>query len=334
MKRIVVTGGAGYLGSVLVAELLARGHCLNVLDLCWFGDHLSERFAENRRFKMFKGDIRDIELVKKAIKGCETVIHLACISNDPCSELDEKLTISINLEACEPLLCAAKKAGVTRFINASSSSVYGIKQEQGVTEDLPLEPLTLYARCKAESEKVVRSFESQDFKTLSIRSATLCGYSPRQRLDLTVNILTNFAVNKGKIVVYGGSQQRPNIHIKDMSDFYVMLVEMDTSDWGGLAYNVGYQNHSIMEIAEIVGSVVGKENVDIDVTDAYDLRSYRIDSSLVKERLGFEPKHTLEEAVADLKRAFDNGLLPNSFDEPKYFNIKAMREMGIGSKKS
>ena len=334
MKKILVTGGAGYLGHILVPALIERGHSVTVIDLCWFGDHLSERFADNPRFKMFKADIRDIDVVKKALRGCDTVIHLACISNDPCSELDEGLTSSINYDAYEPLLKAAKKAGVRRFINASSSSVYGVKQEQRITEDLSLEPLTLYARCKAESERVVQSFESPDFKTISVRSATLCGYSPRQRLDLTVNILTNFALNKGKIIVHGGSQQRPNIHIQDIADFYTMLVEMDTSNWEGLAYNVGYQNHSVMEIAKIVRKVVGRENVDIEVADTQDLRSYRIDSSLVKERLGFEPRYTLEDAVGGLKKAFDSGLLPNSFEDPRYFNIKAMQEMGIGSKKS
>jgi len=330
MKKILVTGGAGYLGHVLVPKLIERGYKVNVLDLCWFGDYLSERFRSEPRFKMFKGDIRDPGIVNEALRGCDTVVHLACISNDPCSELDEKLTISINLEAYKPLLVAAKKEGVTRFINASSSSVYGVKDDEHVTEDLPLEPLTIYSKCKMESEKVVRSCESPNFRTISVRSATLCGYSPRQRLDLTVNILTNFAVNRGKIVVHGGYQQRPNIHIEDISDLYIELVEMDTDLWNGMAYNVGYQNHSVLEIANIVRNVVGKENVDIEITDTKDLRSYRIDSTLVGERLGFYPRHTLEEAVKDLKKAFDAGILPNSFNDPRYFNIKTMKNNGIG----
>jgi nucleoside-diphosphate-sugar epimerase len=238
--------------------------------------------------------------------------------------------MSINLKAYEPLLRAAKEAGVRRFINASSSSVYGVKEEQRVTEDLPTEPITLYAQCKAEGEKIVRSFESADFRTISVRSATLCGYSPRQRLDLTVNILTNYAVNKGRIVVHGGSQQRPNIHVEDIADFYVSLVEMETEAWDGRAYNVGYQNHSVSQIAHIVRETIGANEVEIEVTDTQDLRSYRIDSTLVAERLGFYPKRRVEDAVLDLKKAFDKGLLPDSLNDSRYFNVKAMKAMGIG----
>jgi len=327
MSRVLITGGAGYLGSVLTPKLIERGHQVRVLDTCWFGDHLSDRIRNKKRLELIKGDIRDTILLKQIVPGCDTVIHLACISNDPCSDLDEKLTLSINLQAYEPLLCIARSAGVSKFINASSSSVYGVKDQPRVTEDLPLEPITLYARCKAESERIVRSFESDDFKTISVRSATLCGYSPRQRLDLTVNILTNFAVNKGKILVHGGSQQRPNIHIEDIADFYVTLAESDPAGWGGLAYNVGYQNHTVMEIARMVRRVVGRQNVEIEVADAHDLRSYRIDSTLVRDRLGFEPRRTLQDAVGDLKKAFQAQLLPDPLEDPRYFNIKTMQTM-------
>ncbi|MCP4712218.1 MAG: NAD-dependent epimerase/dehydratase family protein, partial [Planctomycetes bacterium] len=199
MSQVLVTGGLGYLGSVLVPRLVEQGHRVKVLDLGWFGDHLSRRIGDDKNYELIKGDIRDIDQVAHAVTGCDTVIHLACISNDPCSDLDIDLTYSINLSAYKGLLEAACRGGVKKFINASSSSVYGIKEELHVTEDLPLEPITVYATCKAESEEMVRSFESKRFKTVSVRSATLCGYSPRQRLDLTVNILTNFAVKKRKI---------------------------------------------------------------------------------------------------------------------------------------
>jgi len=334
MSELLVTGGLGYLGSVLVPRLIERGHRVKVLDIGWFGDHLSGRLSGDKNYELIKGDIRDVDLVGHAVSECDTVIHLACISNDPCSDLDVELTFSINLHAYKGLLEAASRGGVKKFINASSSSVYGVKEDRHVTEDLPLEPITVYATCKAESEELVRSFESKHFKTISVRSATLCGYSPRQRLDLTVNILTNYAINKGQIVVHGGRQQRPNIHVNDIADFYLGLVEMNPEAWGGLSYNVGYQNHSILEIARIVRQVVGKESVKIEITDTDDLRSYRIDSSLVFERLGFKPKHTLEEAVEDLKKAFASQLLCDSFENPQYYNIKTMKSLGTGCPES
>ena len=330
MSKVLVTGGAGYLGSVLVPELVKRGHVVRVLDVCWFGDNLSDRLGGNGSFELVKGDIRNKRLVEKSLVECDAVIHLACISNDPCSDLDERLTVSINLESYEPLLEMARRSGVVKFINASSSSVYGVKDELRVTEELPLEPITLYARCKSQAEQIVRSFESAEFRTISVRSATLCGYSPRQRLDLTVNILTNFAVNRGRILVHGGSQQRPNIHIGDIVDFYVSLVEMDPQNWDGRAYNVGYENHSVSKIAEIVRQMVGRDDVEIEVTETNDLRSYRIDSTQVGERLGFFPRRSLQDAVRELKEAFDGGLLPGSFEQDRYFNIKAMQAMGIG----
>ena len=334
MSEVLVTGGLGYLGSVLVPRLIARGHRVKVLDLCWFGDHLSGRLGGDKRYELIKGDIRDVDLVRRVVNGCDTVIHLAGISNDPCSDLDVELTFSINLHAYQGLLESAGRGGVKKFINASSSSVYGIKEEPRVTEDLPLAPITVYAACKAAAEELVRSFESKHFKTVSVRSATLCGYSPRQRLDLTVNILTNYAVNKGRIVVHGGSQQRPNIHINDIADFYAGLVEMNPEAWGGRSYNVGYQNHSLLEIARMVRRVVGKESVAIEITDTNDPRSYRIDSSLVWERLGFAPKHTLEDAVEDLKRAFASQWLCDPFENPRYYNIRAMKSIGIGCPES
>lgn len=330
MAKILITGGAGYLGSVLVPRLIERGHRINVIDLCWFGDTLSPRLGLNRQFRLFPGDIRDTDLLRSAMAGCDTVIHLACIANTPGSDLDKDLTMSINLKAYTPLLEMASELGIHKFINASSAGVYGAKNGRRVTEDFQLEPMTLYARCKAGSEQLVRSFETDAFRTISVRSAMFCGYSPRQRLDLTANILTNFAVNKGKIVVQGGSGQCPHIHLQDMVAFYSHLVEMDPEPWGGLAYNVGSEHFSEIEIAEIVRKVVGKDHVEIEVTETNNCSSYEIDSSLAKERLGFRPGHSLEEAIMDMKMAFEDNLLPDSFANNNYFNVKAMKAIGIG----
>ena len=222
-KRIIlVTGGAGYVGSKLVPALISAGHRVHVLDLYIFGEDIFGDLAEDANLKQFKGDIRDKATVDKAVAGCDTVIHLACVSNDPSFELDPTLGKSINYDAFRPLIHAAKRAGVNRFIYASSSSVYGIKEDRNVTEDLPLEPITDYSKFKALCEKILEEEREPGFTTLTIRPATVCGFAPRQRLDLTVNILTNHAVNNGKILVFGGSQRRPNIHIGDIVDLYVI----------------------------------------------------------------------------------------------------------------
>src|SRR5690554_3020089 len=204
MKKIFITGGAGYVGSVLVPKLLDKGYEVTVLDLMIYGEDV---LPKHENLSAVKGDIRDIELLKKLIPGHDAVIHLACISNDPSFELTPDLGKSINLDPFEPMVQISKEADVKRFIYALSSSVYGIKDETNNTEDMELEPLTDYSKFKAECEKILKKYESDDFTAMTIRPATVCGYSPRLRLDLTVNILTNFAVNKGFIKVFGGEQK-------------------------------------------------------------------------------------------------------------------------------
>jgi nucleoside-diphosphate-sugar epimerase len=321
MKNIFITGGNGYVGAVLIPKLLDKGYTVTVLDLMIYGDDV---LIEHPKLKKVKGDIRDQELLKRIIPGHDVVIHLACISNDPSFELNPELGKSINLDAFEPLVQISKNSNVKRFIYASSSSVYGIKEVENVTEDLELEPLTDYSKFKAACEEILQTYNDNDFTIVTIRPATVCGYSRRLRLDLTVNILTNFAVNKGFIKVFGGEQKRPNIHIEDMTDLYIKMLEYPKDKIANKIFNAGYENHKVIEIAEIIKDAVGK-NVNVEVTPSDDNRSYHISSEKIKNELGFVPKHTIKEAAIDIKNAFQQNLIPNSFEDPKYFNVKLMQ---------
>lgn len=322
-KQIMVTGGAGYVGSKLVPALLAAGYKVTVLDLYLYGDVFAP-LKNNPNLREVKGDIRDACAVKDALSGCDAVIHLACISNDPSFDLNPELGKSINYDCFRPMVKAAKGVGVKRFIYASSSSVYGVKSDPNVTEELALEPLTDYSKYKAMCEDVLREEQSPDMTTVTIRPATVCGYAPRLRLDLSVNILTNHAINKGLITVFGGNQLRPNIHVDDMVDAYLLLLSADDARINGRIFNAGYENHSIMDIAQMVKKVVGK-NVDIKVEPTNDNRSYHVSSEKIKRELGFVAKRTIEDAVVSLKEAFDAGKVPNPLEDERYFNIKLMK---------
>jgi nucleoside-diphosphate-sugar epimerase len=323
-RSILVTGGAGYVGSRAVPKLLEAGHSVTVLDLYLYGDVLED----HPRLTQVKGDLRDRATVDQAMEGCDTVIHLACISNDPSYELDPELGKSINYDAFFGLVDSALEHGVNRFVYASSSSVYGVKAEPNVTEDLELEPLTDYSKYKALCEDVLLEKRRPGFTAVIIRPATVCGYAKRLRLDVAVNILTNLAVHKRQISVFGGDQLRPNIHIEDMSDLYVQAMEWPDDKIDGQIFNAGYENHSVMEIAEMVKSVVG-DDVEIVRTPTDDNRSYHISSEKIERELGFKPAHTIEDAVRGLKEAFESGLVPNSLDDPRYFNIKLMQETDL-----
>lgn len=324
MKKIFITGGAGYVGAILVPKLLDKGYEVTVIDLMIYGEDV---LPSHDHLNAIKGDIRDTDLMRRIIPGHDAVIHLACISNDPSFELNPDLGKSINLDPFEPMVQIAKENGVKRFIYASSSSVYGIKEEPNVTEDMSLEPLTDYSKFKAECEKILKKYESDDFTAMTIRPATVCGYSPRLRLDLTVNILTNFAINKGFIKVFGGEQKRPNIHIQDMTDLYCLLLELPSEKIQGKIFNAGYENFKVKEIAQMVKNVVGEVDIRTETTD--DNRSYHISSDYIKEEIGFEPKHSIEDAVSDLKEAFEKGLINDSFDNEKYFNVKLMQNIEL-----
>jgi len=323
--QIFVTGGAGYVGAVLVPQLLDAGHLVTVLDLLIYGEDVLEAHPNLR---VLKGDIRDVDLLKRELNGHDTVIHLACISNDPSFEMNPLLGKSINLDAFRPLVEASKIGGVSRFIYASSSSVYGVKEEPNVHENMSLEPLTDYSKFKADCEKILSEYQDDDFTTVTIRPATVCGYSPRQRLDVVVNILTNLAFHNRKITVFGGSQLRPNIHIQDMVDVYLMLLDAPTEKIAGQIFNAGYENHSVLELAEMVQSVVG-DDVALVSTPTDDNRSYHVSSEKIRDILGFEAKHTIRDAAADLVAAFKAGKLPDSLTDERYFNIKRMQSIEL-----
>jgi nucleoside-diphosphate-sugar epimerase len=327
-ERVLITGGAGYVGSELVPLLLSHGYEVVVLDLFIYGKEPLDRVKNHPNLTLIEGDIRNVATVKQAVNGCDHLIHLACISNDPSFELDPDLGKSINFDAFEPLVDAAIDAGVGRFIYASSSSVYGIKDELNVTEDLSLEPLTGYSKYKAACEEILQRKKQEGFAVLTIRPATVCGYAPRLRLDLSVNILTNHAVNNGKIKVFGGSQLRPNVHIKDMVNLYLKTLQLPPEKINGKVYNFGYENHSILDIAQMVQDVIGQE-IPIEIVPTDDLRSYHISSEKIERELGIIPEHTLKEAIADLVEAFHGGLIPNPMGDPKYYNIKMMSLVGV-----
>jgi nucleoside-diphosphate-sugar epimerase len=330
-QRVYVTGGAGYVGSVLVPRLLEAGHQVTVLDLFLFGDHLPQ---ESERLRKIQGDIRDTELLRRTLPGHDAVIHLACISNDPSFELDPALSRSINYDCFEPLVVAAKESAVRRFIYASTSSVYGVSDAPEVTEEHPLVPLTDYNRYKGLCEPLLFKHQSAEFTAVTVRPATVCGYSPRLRLDLTVNILTMHAVVHGRITVFGGSQKRPNIHIDDVCDLYLLLLDQPAERIAGKTYNAGHQNHTVAEIARIVRSVVarevpGQEHIEIVTTPSNDLRSYHISSEKIRRELGFAPKRTIEDAVRDMCRAFLAGKVPDPVGGVHYYNVKAIQAAGL-----
>ena len=325
MNKIFITGGAGYVGAVLVPNLLDNGYVVTVLDLMIYGENV---LPSHPNLNAVKGDIRDQALLEKLLPGHDAVIHLACISNDPSFELNPDLGKSINLDAFQPLVEISKSCSVKRFIYASSSSVYGIKDEPNVHEEMVLEPLTDYSQFKADCEKILAEYQSDDFTTVTIRPATVCGYSPRQRLDVVVNILTNLAYHKREISVFGGDQLRPNIHIADMVEAYRVLLNADKEKIAGKIFNAGYENQPVSKIAETVKNVVG-EDVKLITTPSDDNRSYHISSQKIKDEIGFETTHTIQDAVEDLCAAFDKGLLPNSLEDEMYFNIKRMQNVEL-----
>jgi nucleoside-diphosphate-sugar epimerase len=283
---------------------------------------------KHEKLKIVKGDIRNQNLLKKIIPGHDCIIHLACISNDPSFELNPSLGKQINLDSFVPLVEISKSFGIERFIYASTSSVYGIKNEKKVNEEMSLEPLTDYSRFKAECEKILLRYQSENFTTTTLRPATVCGYSPRQRLDLVVNILTNLAFNKREIKVFGGDQLRPNIHINDMVNAYVCMIESPKNLVAGEIFNVGYDNQSVNSIALLVKEVIGYDVKVINVKSD-DNRSYHISSEKIEKILNFKSRFTVKESIYDLKKAFQNNLLPNSLYDEKYFNIKKMQSIKL-----
>ena len=323
--KIFLIGGGGYVGSALVPKLINLGYEVTVYDLFIYGKEVLEK---NSNLTLIEGDIRDINLLSKSLKNHDSIIHLACISNDPSFELNPKLGKSINLDCFRPLVEVAVKENIKRFIYASSSSVYGIKKEKNVTETLTLEPLTDYSKFKVECEKILSEFTSNEFETVIIRPATVCGYAKRQRLDVVVNILTNLAFNKRKIKVFGGDQLRPNIHIQDMVNIYIEVLKAEKKLVNGEIFNAGYDNFTVSDIALTVKEVIGSD-IEIETLPTDDNRSYHVSSEKIKKTLNFTPKHTIKDAIKDLKKAFEEKKLPDSLENSKYFNIKKMQEIKL-----
>ena len=321
MKKIFITGGGGYVGSALTDYLIEKGYYVTAFDLFIYGKDV---FNSTKNLNIIKGDIRNIDLVKKYLKDHDIVIHLACISNDPSFELNPKLGRSINLDAFEPLVKASKDAGIKRFIYASSSSVYGIKEEKNVHENMKLEPITDYSKFKMECENILNRYNNKDFVTTTIRPATVCGYSKRQRLDVIVNILSNIGFHKREITIFGGDQLRPNIHIKDMIRAYHVIMEADPELINGEVFNAGWENKSVKNIAFTVKDVLG-DDIKLSVTPTDDNRSYHISSEKINKKLNFFTEFTIEDAVKDMRKAFIEKKLQDPLNNPNYFNIKKMQ---------
>jgi nucleoside-diphosphate-sugar epimerase len=307
--KILVTGGCGYKGHILVPKLLARGDEVISFDIQWFGNYLEP----HPNLTVIKGDVRDIDSI--SLDGVDYIIHLSSIANDPCGDLNPQLTWEVSALATMQLADKAKRLGIKRFIYASSGSVYGVKEELQVTEDLELKPLSEYNKTKMVAERVLLSYQD-DMVVQIIRPATVCGYSPRMRLDVSVNLLTMQALSRGKITVFGGDQVRPNIHIDDITDLYLHLI--DHPEVTGI-YNAGFENISIMDIAKLVTKYVP---VEIEVTPSNDPRSYRVNSDKLLAT-GFKPKKSVEDAVREIIEKYRSGVLK---DDEHFHNLKWMQK--------
>ena len=328
--KIFITGGSGYVGSVLINKLLKKGHKVTNYDIDYFGsNHLP---FNNRNFKHIKGDIRNIKKLKNNLKDIDIFFHLACISNDPTFELNEKLSKEVNYDCFENIVKAAKDKKIKKFILVSTCSVYGISKEKNVTETHKLKPITHYNKFKAMCEPILLKYLDDDFMGCIIRPATVCGFSPKMRFDLSVNILTNFAYNKGYIKVFGGKQLRPNIHIDDITNIYLKLVNFNFKKINKEIFNAGFENLSIDRIAKIVKKTVQKikkVKIKINYEKSSDIRSYHINSNKIKRKINFKPKYNVEKAILDLCKKFKANDLNDSFTNINYFNIKKLDKIRL-----
>ena len=323
--KILIVGGGGYVGSMLVPYLIEKGYQVGVIDLFIYGE---KTIDNHKNYKKIKGDIRDYKFLKDHIDNYDVIIHLACISNDPSFELNPSLGKSINFDSFEPLVDLSKKRNVKKFIFASSSSVYGIKEKNNVIETDSTNPITDYSKFKLNCEKILLNYKSENFCPFIVRPATVCGYSRRQRLDLIVNILTNYAFHKKVINIFGGDQLRPNIHIKDMIRVYEFFIKEDIDKMSGEVVNAGIENNSVNDLAEIVKKRINNE-IEIKKVPTDDNRSYHISSKKLVKEYNFKFNYTISDAVDDLKYAFDSSKLVNTFKDDKFFNVKLMQKINL-----
>ena len=311
--NILITGGCGYTGTLLTEDLLKIGHNITVVDIQWFGNYLSPR----KNLSILKLDIRDHK--KIPLERIDIVIHLAGIANDPSVELNHQLSWEVNVLATQKLIENSIKHKVKQFIFASSGSVYGVKEEKDVTEDLSLVPISTYNKTKMISERILKSYEN-DIKFHSIRPATVCGFSPRMRLDVSVNMFTFQALKSKSMTVFGGDQIRPNIHIQDLVNVYKHFVTNPKLPSG--YYNAGFENLKILEIAQKVSKIIPSE---IIIQKNNDPRSYRQNSEKLLST-GFKKLFSVNDAIKDLKNKYENRKFTES---NKCYTVKWMKELNL-----
>jgi len=329
-RTLLITGGGGYVGSALTPRLLQLGYKVRVVDLFWYGHDVFGDFNRHPNLETINIDMRNIPALAMNLNGVDTVLHLACISNDPSFELDPNLGRSINYDCFPGMLQAAIDAGVKRFIYASSSSIYGVKSDPNVMEDAVPEPLTDYSKFKLLCERLLMDHpQVNGMERVIVRPATVCGYAHRLRLDLVVNILTIHALVNEHIKVFGGEQKRPNICIPDMVDTYVALLEADGKLIDGEAFNAGTENHTVKQLALLIRETLNNPNIAIDYVPSTDNRSYHINSDKIRRRLGVSPKTTIADAVRSLADAYRAGKIKDPMHNPMYYNIKTMQQLQV-----
>lgn len=326
-RLVLVTGGCGYIGTILVGRLLSCGYRVRVLDSMVFGNNLPPQCLSSPRLTVIQGDIRDVTTLSKAVTGVDAVVHLAAVANDPSADIDPAVTRSINYDAVLTLIDLAEAMGIRRLVNASSATVYGLRSEPQVTEDLPHNPISLYGHYKSTTDKIISARASESFETVNLRSATVCGWSPRMRLDLTVNLLTAAALTQGRITVHGGGQVRPNITVRDLARAYQTVLEAPAEIVNGKAYNICALNEPVSVIAERVRRVLNRD-IEIRVEPLIDARSYRLCADLAEREIGFRPAETIDAAIQEVATAYRNGLIPD-VDSPVYRNVAQMQAVGV-----
>lgn len=330
MKKIFITGGGGYVGSFLVPYLLKRGYFITVYDKFYFGNKLEKN---KKSLKIIKGDLRDEKKLEKSIKNHDTLIHLACISNDTSFVLNPKISKEINLDAFEPLVKISKSAGIKKFIYCSTGSVYGVSKQKNVRENHPLVPITLYNKYKAQCEPILLNYTDKNFIGTIIRPATVCGYAPRLRLDLTVNILTYSGYFNSEITIFNGKQQRPNIYIEDMCRIYLKLLKCDSKIIENEIFNCDCENYKVEEIAKIVKGYLEKstkKETKLKYLPSDDIRSYHLNADKIKNKLGYKNKFTILDGVKSLVKVFKENekYYRRASSKSIFYNVKHMKING------